>query len=106
MILLLVIIILVWFLIPKYKKPQIIPNFISDEEIEHIKKEASGKFKISTIDQNETTDKKIRDSYGTITLKELEEKGLVPKNLHLFDRIGVNEYQLKHKTDWWMRMSV
>lgn len=50
--------------------------------------------------------KKIRDSYGTITLKELEEKGLVPKNLHLFDRIGVNEYQLKHKTDWWMRMSV
>ena len=50
--------------------------------------------------------KKIRDSYGTITLKELEEKGLVPKNLHLFDRIDMNEYQLKHKTDWLMRMSV
>ena len=50
--------------------------------------------------------KKIRDSYGTITLKELEEKGLVPKNLHLFDRIDMNEYQLKHKTDLWMRMSV
>ena len=50
--------------------------------------------------------KKIRNSYGTITLKELEEKGLVPKNLHLFDRIDMNEYQLKHKTDWWMRMSV
>jgi len=50
--------------------------------------------------------KKIRDSYETITLKELEEKGLVPKNLHLFDRIDMNEYQLKHKTDWWMRMSV
>jgi hypothetical protein len=50
--------------------------------------------------------KKIRDSYGTITLKELEEKGLVPKNFHLFNRIDMNEYQLKHKTDWWMRMSV
>ena len=49
--------------------------------------------------------KKIRDSYGTITLKELEEKGLVPKNFHLFDSIDMNEYQLKHKTDWWMRMS-
>jgi len=49
--------------------------------------------------------KKIRDSYGTITLKELEEKGLVPKNFHLFDRIDMNEYHLKHKTDWWMRMS-
>ena len=49
--------------------------------------------------------KRIRDSYGTITLKELEEKGLVPKNFHLFYSIDMNEYQLKHKTDWWMRMS-
>ena len=49
--------------------------------------------------------KNIRDSYGTITLKELEEKGLVPKNFHLFDSIDMNEYYLKYKTDWWMRMS-
>ena len=35
--------------------------------------------------------KKIRDSYGTVTLKELEEKGLVPKNFHLFDRIDMND---------------
>jgi hypothetical protein len=29
--------------------------------------------------------KKIRDSYPTITLKELEDEGLVPKNFHLFE---------------------
>ena len=53
--------------------------------------------------RNET--KKIRDSYPTVTLKELEDEGLVPKNFHLFDRVDMKEYQLKHKTDWWKRMS-
>ena len=53
--------------------------------------------------RNET--KKIRDSYPTKTLKELEDEGLVPKNFHLFDRVGMKEYQLKHKTDWWKKMS-
>jgi hypothetical protein len=62
MILLLVIIILVWFLIPKYKKPQVIPNFISDEEIEHIKKEAESNFEVSTVSGNRTVNKKLRDS--------------------------------------------
>jgi hypothetical protein len=62
MILLLIIIILVWFLIPKYKKPRVIPNFISDEEINYIKREAESKFEISTIDENKTTDKTVRDS--------------------------------------------
>ena len=49
--------------------------------------------------------RKIRDSYGTITLKELGEKGLVPKNFHLFDSIDINEYILNNKTNWWKRMS-
>ena len=49
--------------------------------------------------------KKIRDSYPTITLKELEDEGLVPKNFHLFDRVDMKEYQLKHKTHWWKRMN-
>jgi len=53
--------------------------------------------------RNET--KKIRDSYPTKTLKELEDEGVVPKNFHLFDRVDMKEYQLKHKTDWWKRMS-
>jgi len=51
--------------------------------------------------RNET--KKIRDSYPTKTLKELEDEGLVPKNFHLFDRVDMKEYQLKHKTDWWKK---
>jgi predicted 2-oxoglutarate/Fe(II)-dependent dioxygenase YbiX len=62
MIILLVIIILVWFLIPKYKKPQVIPGFISDEEIDHIKKEASGKFSTSTVSGKRIIAKRLRDS--------------------------------------------
>ena len=53
--------------------------------------------------RNET--KKIRDSYPTKTLKELEDEGVVPKNFHLFDRVDMKEYQHKHKTDWWKKMS-
>ena len=49
--------------------------------------------------------KQLRDSYPTKTLKELEDEGLVPKNIHLFDRVDMKEYQLKHKTHWWKRMS-
>ena len=49
--------------------------------------------------------KKIRDSYPTKTLKELEDEGLIPKNFHLFDRVDMKEYQLQTKTDWWKRMS-
>ena len=49
--------------------------------------------------------KQLRDSYPTITLKELEDEGLVPKNFHLFDRVDMKEYHLKHKTHWWKRMS-
>ena len=48
--------------------------------------------------------KKIRDSYPTKTLKELEDEGVVPMNFHLFDRVDMKEYQLKHKTDWWSRL--
>ena len=49
--------------------------------------------------------KKIRDSYPTTTLKELEEQGVIPEGFHLFDRVDMKEYHLKHKTDWWKRMS-
>ncbi len=35
--------------------------------------------------------KKIRDK-NTMTLKEMEEKGLVPENFHLYDRIDMKEY--------------
>jgi len=49
--------------------------------------------------------KKIRNSYPTKTLKELEDEGVVPKNFHLFDRVNMKEYHLQTKTDWWKRMS-
>ena len=62
MILLIFIIVLIWYLIPVYQKPRVIPNFISDEEINHIKKEAESKFSISTVAANKTIDKTIRDS--------------------------------------------
>ena len=62
MILLIFIIVLVWYLIPVYQKPRVIPKFISDEEIEHIKKKAESKFSTSTVAMNETIDKTVRDS--------------------------------------------
>ena len=49
--------------------------------------------------------KELRDSIPTITLKELEDKWLVPENYHLFDRVDMKEYQLQTKTDWWKKMS-
>ena len=49
--------------------------------------------------------KQLRNSYTTKTLKELEDKGFVPKNFHLSDRVDMKEYQIKHKTDWWNKMS-
>ena len=48
--------------------------------------------------------KQLRDSIPTITLKELEDKWLVPENYHLFDRVDMKEYQLQAKTDWWKKM--
>ena len=62
MILLIFILLLVWYLIPTYQKPRVIPNFISDEEIEHIKKEAETKLSTSTVAENRTINKTIRDS--------------------------------------------
>ena len=49
--------------------------------------------------------RKIRNSQPTITLKELEDKGEVPKYFHLSDWVDMKEYQLQTKTDWWKRMS-
>ena len=49
--------------------------------------------------------KKIRDSIPTITQKELEDQGRVPKYFHLYDHVEMEEYQKQHQTDWWRRMS-
>tara|TARA_B100001113_G_C20795195_1_gene485750 strand:- start:235 stop:411 length:177 start_codon:yes stop_codon:yes gene_type:complete len=39
--------------------------------------------------------KKIREKYGSVTLKELEDRGQVPKGFHLFDSVDMKEYHSK-----------
>lgn len=39
--------------------------------------------------------RKIRDKHGSVTLQELEDQGLVPKDFHLFDRVEMKEWQTK-----------
>ncbi|GEM_PF-1295843 len=63
------------------------------------------KYHLMSSKQRRKETKKLRDSYPTKTLKELEDEGVVPKNFHLFDSVDMKEYHLKHKTDWWMKMS-
>ena len=59
-------------------------------------------YKMSSRKRRRET-KQLRDSYPTITLKELEEEGVVPQDFHLFDRVDMKVYQLNHKTDWWKK---
>ena len=70
-----------------------------------IRKLKTQKYHLMSSKRRRNETKKIRDSYPTKTLKELEDEGVVPKNFHLFDRVDMKEYQLKHKTDWWKKMS-
>jgi Rps23 Pro-64 3,4-dihydroxylase Tpa1-like proline 4-hydroxylase len=87
MILLLFIILLVWYLIPTYQKPRVIHNFISDEEIEHIKKEAESKFYTSTVAENGTVDKNMRDSETAwLDLEDPVVHGVAQKCVSLTDR--------------------
>ena len=62
MILLLVILFLIWYLIPTYTKPRVIPNFLTEGEINHIKKEAESKFSVSTVAEDRKVEKTTRDS--------------------------------------------
>ena len=62
MLILIALILLVIFLLPRYPEPRVISNFVSDEERLHIIKEAKSKLKPSTVAGNYTLDKKIRDS--------------------------------------------
>jgi predicted 2-oxoglutarate/Fe(II)-dependent dioxygenase YbiX len=62
MILLIFIILLVWYLIPTYRKPVVIPNFISEEEIEHIKRESESKLKPSAVSLDFKVDESVRVS--------------------------------------------
>jgi predicted 2-oxoglutarate/Fe(II)-dependent dioxygenase YbiX len=91
MLLLLVILFLVWFLIPVYTKPIVIPNFLTEEEINHIKKEAGGKFSTSTVSANKKIDKNMRDSETAwLDLKDPIVKRVTEKCVSLTDRPFIN----------------
>jgi predicted 2-oxoglutarate/Fe(II)-dependent dioxygenase YbiX len=91
MLLLLVLVLLVIFLIPLYKKPVVLPNFITDDEIDHIKNEASKNFKISTVSSTMTVDETIRKSETAwLDLDDPVVKGVVERCISLTDRPLVN----------------
>ena len=60
--LVLVLILLVLYLIPTYTKPIIIKGLITQEEREHIMKQAESKLDVSTVAQNRVINKSVRDS--------------------------------------------
>jgi len=62
LVIILVLILLVLYLMPTYKEPRVIHNFISDTERKHIMQEAKPKLDVSTVSEDRQIDKKTRDS--------------------------------------------
>ena len=62
MIILIAIIILVLYLIPRYIKPRVIHNFLTDDERTYIIQEASERLETSKVSQQQDIDKSVRDS--------------------------------------------
>lgn len=62
MILLIVLLLLVLYLIPTYRKPRIISNFLSEDECNYIMKKAKNTLQVSTVSPNKDIDKLVRDS--------------------------------------------
>ena len=61
-VILLAFILIVMYLMPTYKKPQVIPNFITEDERKYIIKKAKQNLNVSTIAKDKKIDKNIRDS--------------------------------------------
>lgn len=53
---------LVLYLLPTYREPRVIPNFLTEDERKHIMEKAKTKLDVSTIAENRVVDKKVRDS--------------------------------------------
>ena len=62
MIFVLALILLVFFLLPRYQRPVVLENMLTDEECEHLKKEAIPKFRPSTVGGRQEVNKSIRQS--------------------------------------------
>ena len=91
MLLLLFLIWLVIYLIPTYKQPTIIRNFISEDERQYIMKTAEKNLEISTVTEDMTVDKKIRDSETAwLELTDPVVKRLAERCISLTDRPLIN----------------
>jgi hypothetical protein len=62
MLLVLSIIVLVVYLLPRYQEPRVIPNFLTDDERRHIVTKAENKLHVSTVAEDRKVDTKVRDS--------------------------------------------
>jgi len=62
MILVLALILLVFFLLPRYQHPVVIENVLTDQECEYLKDKAKGRFKPSTVGGNHQVNSHIRKS--------------------------------------------
>lgn len=62
MILILALILIVFFLMPTYERPKVLPNMLSEEECEHIRRQALPRFRPSTVGGNHQVNTKIRQS--------------------------------------------
>ncbi len=62
MILILFLIVILVYLLPTYPKPVVIENFLSENELIHIKQRAESKLQVSTVAKDRKVDEKIRKS--------------------------------------------
>ena len=61
-VLLLALVLILLYLIPTYREPQVIPNFLTDNERRHIMTKAEQKLHVSTVAEDRKIDKNVRDS--------------------------------------------
>ena len=96
MILILFLIVLVVYMLPRYPKPIIIKNFLSENERIHIKQEAESKLKVSTVAKNKKVDEKIRKSETAwLTTEDPIIKSIVERCVSHTDRPIENCEQLQ-----------
>ena len=61
-VLLLALVLILLYLIPTYREPQVIPNFLTEDERRHIMTKAEQKLHVSTVAEDRKIDKDVRDS--------------------------------------------
>ena len=62
MLLVLCLTLLVIYLVPRYQEPRVIPDFLSDDERNHIMKKAGPRLHVSTVTENKKVDRDVRVS--------------------------------------------